>query len=150
MHDRKDGGNVPLEFECLTGDIIGAAIEVHRELGPGFLEKIYENALVLELRKRGLPHIQQWEVPVLYRELPVGTHVLDLFVGDQIVVEVKNVRNLEDAHFVVVRSYLRAVNRQHGLLLNFSRPTREVRRVIARGRDFCRSFGFVGSSETSS
>jgi GxxExxY protein len=57
---------VSLEFECLTGDIIGAAIEVHRELGPGFLEKIYENALVLELRKRGLPHIHQWEVPVLY------------------------------------------------------------------------------------
>ena len=141
---------MPLEFEVLTGDIIGAAIEVHRELGPGFLEKIYENALVLELRKRDLEHAQQWKVPVLYHGVPVGTHVLDLFVAGRIVVEVKNVRNLEDAHSVVVRSYLRAVGQQHGLLLNFSKAALEAKRVIARGVDVRRSPGFLGSSETSS
>jgi len=123
---------VALEHEELTGQIIGAAIEVHRALGPGFLESIYENALVIELRHRSIAFARQLAVPVLYRGVEVGLHRLDLFVADSIVVELKTVSELADIHFVTVRSYLRAVGRDHGLLLNFAKPTLEIKRVHAR------------------
>jgi len=121
-----------LDHEDLTGAIIGAAIEVHKALGPGFLEAIYENALALELRSRGLAFQRQLSVPVLYQGVEVGLHRLDLFVADQVVVEIKAIKDLQDVHFVIVRSYLRAVDRQHGLILNFSKPTLEVKRVKTR------------------
>ena len=125
------GRAMALEHEELTGEIIGAAIEVHRTLGPGFLESIYENALAIELRHRGIPFSRQLSVPVLYRGAEVGLHRLDLFVAQLIVVELKTSRALADRDFVVVRSYLRAVDREHGLLLNFAKPTLEAKRVHA-------------------
>jgi len=126
------GVSTMLEHEALTGAIIGSAIEVHRSLGPGFLEALYEEALTLELGDRGIPFERQLPVPVLYRNVQVGTHRLDLFVAGQIVVEIKSVREILDVHFAVAKSYLRAVDRQHGLILNFSKPTLEVKRVLAR------------------
>lgn len=120
-----------LEHEALTGRIIGAAIEVHRTLGPGFLESIYENALAIELRRRDIPFLRQLAVPVLYLGAEVGFHRLDMFVDDLIVVELKTSKHLADIDFVVTRSYLRAVNREHGLLLNFAKPTLEAKRVHA-------------------
>jgi GxxExxY protein len=121
-----------LEFEELTGKIIGAAIEVHRQLGPGFIESIYENALVYELRKRGLKVEQQLEAPVFYDgDVEVGRHRLDLLVEDEIVIDLKAVSELHDVHFAIVKSQLRAVKRKHGLLLNFAKVTLEVKRVIA-------------------
>ena len=124
--------NTQLEHAGLTERIIGAAIEVHRTLGPGFLESVYENALVVELRKHGLRFQQQFEIPIRYHDVEVGKHRLDLFVEDLIVVELKCVKDFEDIHFVIVRSYLRAVGRDHGLLLNFAKPTLGIRRVSAR------------------
>jgi len=123
---------MPLEHEDLTGAIIGAAIAGHKELGPGFVESVYENALAIELRHRSLPFQRQLAVPVLYRGVEIGLHRLDLFVGDQIVVELKAVKSISDVHFAVVRSYLRAVGHQHGLILNFAKPTIEVKRVLAQ------------------
>jgi len=120
-----------LEHEQLTGEIIGAAIEVHRALGPGFLESIYENALCVELNRRAIPYSQQLEVPVRYRGAHVGTHRLDLLVAEQIVVELKTVKRFDDIHFVVLRSYLRATRREHGLLLNFAHSTLDIKRVRA-------------------
>jgi len=121
-----------LEHENLTGKIIGAAIEAHRQPGPGFIESIYENALVHELRKRGLKFEQQLETPVLYDgDVEVGRHRLDLFVENKIVVDLKAISELQDVHFAIVRSQLRAVKRKHGLLLNFAKVTLEVKRVIA-------------------
>lgn len=120
-----------LEHEALTGSIIGAAIEVHRALGPGFLESVYELALCVELEARKIPHARQVVVPIRYRDVEVGSHRLDLFVADQIVVELKATRDLTADHFAVVRSYLRAIQRQHALLLNFAHATLEVRRVIS-------------------
>jgi len=121
-----------LEHEVLTDQIIAGAIEVHRRLGPGFIESIYENALLLELKKRGLRVSPQLEVPVEYGGVEVGKHRLDLFVDETIVVELKAIKNLEDIHFAVVRSYLRATGKKHGLLLNFAKVTLEIKRVIAR------------------
>jgi GxxExxY protein len=121
-----------LEFEELTGKIIGAAIEVHRQLGPGFIESFYENGLVYELRKRGLKVQQQLEVPVIYDgNVEVGKHRLDLLVEDEIVIDLKAVSELLDVHFAIVKSQLRAVKRKHGLLLNFAKVKLEAKRVIA-------------------
>ena len=120
-----------LEHEELTGQIIGAAIEVHKTLGPGYVEAFYENALALELRARSIPFQRQITVPVLYRGTEVGLHRLDLLVAKLIVVELKAIRALDDVHFAVARSSLRAVGKEHGLLLNFAKTTLDVRRVIA-------------------
>ncbi len=121
-----------MEFEDLTDRIIGAAIEVHKELGPGFLEAIYENAFAVELRAQDIPFDRQLAVPVFYRGVEVGLHRLDLFVFNKIVVELKAITRIQDDHYVVVRSYLRAVNREHGLLLNFAKPTLEIKRVSTK------------------
>jgi GxxExxY protein len=127
---RKPGAKT-MEHQDLTEKIIGAAIEVHRRLGPGFLESIYEKALVLELQKRGLRVDPQVQVPIFYDDILIGCHVLDLIVENTIVVELKSIKNIEDVHFAIARSYLRASNKEHGLLLNFSKVTLEVKRVIA-------------------
>jgi GxxExxY protein len=123
---------MPLEHEELTGKIIGGAIEVHRQLGPGFIESIYENALVYELKKRGLKLDQQLDAPIVYDgTYEVGKHRLDLLVEDEIVVDLKAISELLDIHFAIVKSQLRAVSRKHGLLLNFAKTKLEAKRVIA-------------------
>lgn len=121
-----------LEHEELTNKIIGCAIEVHKKLGPGFIESIYENAFIIELQRKGLPFEKQKEVTIQYDGVEVGKHRLDLIVADTIVVELKAIRNIEDIHFVIVRSYLKALGKEHGLLINFSRKVLEVKRVILK------------------
>ena len=119
-----------LAHEELTGRIIACAIEVHKALGPGFLESIYELAMVVELKRAGLHVVQQKTLPVFYREVLVGEHRLDLLVEDKIIVELKAISRLEDIHFAIVRSYLKAVGLEHGLLLNFATMPLTVKRVI--------------------
>jgi len=121
---------MPLEHEALTRAIIGAAIAVHRALGPGFIESIYAAAIALELDARRIPYQREHAIPVVHRGVEVGTHRLDLFVANEIVVELKAVRELNDVHFAIVRSYLRAAHRQHGVILNFAKARLEVKRVI--------------------
>jgi len=130
---------MPLEREELTGSIIGAAIAVHRELGPGFLETVYDNALIVEMRNRRIAFQRQVCVPILYRGVEVGLHRLDLFVADEVVVELKAIEEITDVHFAIVRSYLRATGRKHGLILNFAKPTLEVKRVLASPGPSCTS-----------
>ena len=120
-----------LAYESLSEKIIAAAIEVHKKLGPGFLESIYENSLVFELQKRGLEVKNQIEIPVLYDNVEVGKHRIDLLVEDKIKVELKAIKNIEDVHFAIVKSYLRAFGLEHGLILNFAKTTLEIKRVIA-------------------
>ena len=119
-----------LEHEKLTERIIGCAIEVHKKLGPGFLESIYENAFIIELQKQNLQVERQREVVIKYDDFEVGRHRLDLIVNDTIVVELKAVKNIEDVHFAIVKSYLKALGKEHGLLINFSKSILEVKRVI--------------------
>lgn len=118
------------EFDDLSGLVIAAAIQVHTQLGPGFLESVYEQALKLELAKRGIAHESQKEVSIHYDGRLVGSHVLDLLVAGEIVVELKAVKALEDVHYAQVRSYLRATGLKVGLLMNFSCPKLHVKRVV--------------------
>jgi GxxExxY protein len=118
------------QFEALSKRIIGAAIEVHRELGPGFLESIYEEAFKVELSEQRLRYESQKEVKIEYLGVEVGVHRVDLVVEDKIIVELKAVRELTDAHFAQILSYLKATGLKVGLLLNFSRPTLEARRAV--------------------
>ena len=119
-----------LEHEDLTTQIIGAAIDVHRELGPGFLESIYERALVIAMQEKGLFVQQQMELPIYYNDVEIGRHRLDLFVERTIIIELKAIKELADIHFATVRSYLKAVGKKHGLLLNFNRMPLEIKRVL--------------------
>ena len=110
--------------------MIGAAVEVHKELGPGFLESIYEEVLKVELSKNELDFASQMEVQIEYLGVPVGLHRLDLLIQNEVIVELKAVKELADIHFAQLRSYLKATGMKIGLLLNFSKPTLEVRRVV--------------------
>jgi len=121
-----------LAHEELTGRIIACAIEVHKALGPGFLESIYEAGIVVELNRAGLKVEQQKPLPIYYREVLVGEHRLDLLVENLIVVELKAISELEDIHFAIVRSYLKAAGLEHGLLLNFATMPLTVKRVICQ------------------
>jgi len=122
------------DYPCqeLTDAIIPAAIEVHRDLGPGFVEKIYENALVLELESRGHRVERQLTVNVVFRGQTVGQHRLDLLVDDAIVVELKSVEALAAAHKAQLRSTLKAAGKRVRLLMNFNQATLAsgVKRVI--------------------
>jgi GxxExxY protein len=118
------------EFEALSGRILAAAIDVHRALGPGFLESIYENALVVALTNRRIRFQKQHEVRVSFDGQEVGLHRLDLLVDDQVVVEIKAVKALDEIHFAQLKSYLRATHLHTGLLLNFNAPTLVVKRVV--------------------
>ncbi|HSQ01204.1 MAG TPA: GxxExxY protein [Candidatus Dormibacteraeota bacterium] len=121
-----------LETDQIARAIIGAAIEVHRHLGPGFLEGVYEAALAAELRARGIPFEQQKTVPLFYKQVPVGLHRLDLLVEKQVIVELKAVDALVPIHFAQMVSYLAATGLTLGLLFNFHVPSlrRGIHRVI--------------------
>ena len=119
-----------LELEALTSKVIGCAIAVHKELGPGYLESIYENALIVEFKQAGLQFRHQKEHPVLYRGKEVGRHRFDLLVDNVLIVELKAIKALEDIHFAQTRSYMKALKLKHGLLLNFATMPLTVKRVI--------------------
>jgi GxxExxY protein len=117
----------------LTDRIIASAIRVHTELGPGFLEIMYEEALALELASAGLLFERQKLLPVFYREHVIGEHRLDLVVERKVIVELKAISDLENIHYAIVRSYLKAANLNDALLLNFATTRLTVKRV---GREY--------------
>ena len=112
----------------LTDRIIGCAIAVHKELGPGYLEKIYENALCIELEHQNIPHQRQMPMPIFYRRKPCGFHRFDLVIENKVLVELKTAKGFENIHFSVVLSYLKASNLAVALLLNYAQPTLAIRR----------------------
>ena len=119
----------------LSGEIIGAAIEVHRILGPGLLESLYEEALVLELELRKIKVSRQVEVPVEYKGYRLANLLrLDLLVSDLIVVEVKSVEHILPVHEAQLLGYLRMTQKQLGLLINFNSAilSKSVRRIVNR------------------
>jgi GxxExxY protein len=108
------------EHDPLTQRIIGCAIEVHRQLGPGLLERNYEEALCLELTEANLAYTRQLRVPVLYKSHVIGEHRPDLVVADRIVVEVKSVEAINPVHHAQILAYMRILRLPVGLLLNFN------------------------------
>lgn len=113
----------------LTEQIIGAAINVHKALGPGFLESVYEEALAVEFNHAGIRFGRQVPIPIRYRGRLVGEHRLDFIVDNLVVVELKAVHALEEVFFAIVRSYLKATNLEAGLLVNFASMPLTVKRV---------------------
>jgi GxxExxY protein len=108
-----------MEINSLTHAVIGCAFKVHNVLGSGFLEKIYENALKIELDKLELVAHQQKELRVWYEEHPVGSYFPDLWIDNQLIIEVKAVENLTKQHELQLVHYLTATHIDNGLLINF-------------------------------
>ena len=107
--------------DSLTHSIIGAAIEVHRGLGPGLLESAYEACLIYELRLRGIDVKAQQALPIFYKDVMLDCgYRLDLLVEDQVIVEVKSVKELATIHDAQLLSYLKLSNCKRGLLINFN------------------------------
>jgi len=124
--------DIDYPLQELTEKIIGAAVAVHRELGPGFLERIYENALVLELESQGCFVEKQVTYDVFYKNEVIGQHRLDVLVDGEIVVELKSVERILKVHAAQLRSTLKAAKKQVGLVINFNQETlvRGLKRVI--------------------
>jgi len=117
------------ELNVLTEQVIGAGIEVHKALGPGFTERIYAKALQHELKARKVSFATEQTIRVKYKEHALGQHRLDLMVADTLVVELKAVYEVNNFHIAQMLSYLKASGKKLGLILNFSRSRLEVKRV---------------------
>jgi GxxExxY protein len=118
------------EFEALSGQVLEVAVAVHRALGPGFLESVYQKAMEVALRHRGMVFEQQKDIHIFFEDEDVGVHRLDLIVAGQIIVELKAVKALEDVHYAQLRSYMRATGLRVGLLLNFNATTLVIKRIV--------------------
>ncbi len=118
-----------MQDASLTETIIGCAFQVHNTLGEGFLEKVYENALRIELAKRGLKVKQQEPITVYYDDQVVGEFYADLWIEDRVIVELKAVRSLDKAHEAQLVNYLTATGVDTSLLLNFG-PSVQVKRTF--------------------
>jgi GxxExxY protein len=123
---------IPAEDDRIAHEVIGAAIEVHRHLGPGFLEKIYERALVYELSVRGIAMQAQKEIVVPYKDILIPGQQLDLLVAERVVIELKAVAEIAPIHEAQLLSFLKATGLRLGLLINFNvRVSKEgIKRMV--------------------
>ena len=114
----------------LSYQVIGAAMEVHRLLGPGFLEAVYQTALAHELELQGIPFEQQKRLTVKYKDLVVGEYIADFVIDGKIIVEIKAVSNLTSSHQAQALNYLAATGYQLAILINFGATSLQQRRVV--------------------
>jgi len=114
----------------LTYLINGAIFEVTRILGPGFLEKVYENALLMELKARGIKAVAQHPINVKYKDQIVGEYFADLLVEDQVIIELKTVDKIERIHEAQLLNYLKATGIKVGLLVNFKNTKADIKRMV--------------------
>jgi len=121
---------VELLYKELTFNGIGAAMEVHKILGPGFLETVYQLALAHELTLRKIPFEQQVRLPVSYKDILVGEYIADFMIDGKLIVEIKAVSNFNSQHQAQAMHYLAATGLRLALLLNFGTGSLEHRRVI--------------------
>ncbi len=123
---------MPLAHEALTSKILEAAFEVSNELGPGFIESVYEAALFIALADKGIKAVRQAPIKVHFRNKLVGTFFADLLVEDSVILELKAAKSLAPEHLAQVLNYLKAARRPLALLLNFGTPKLEFRRFDNR------------------
>ena len=126
--DKQDGQNTGLKHEQITKSVIGCAFEVINELGVGFLESVYEKALLLALRQKGLSAIPQHPVKVMFRGECVGDFYADIFVEEKVIVELKAVKTIAPEHQAQIINYLNATGIEVGLPINFGNPKLEFKR----------------------
>ena len=119
-----------MDINDITYAINGAVFEVNRILGSGFLEKVYENALLVELKRRGIKAESQVPIKVLYKEKVVGEYIADLLVEDKVIVELKTVENIDKVHEAQLLNYLKATGIRIGILVNFKHPKAEIKRMV--------------------
>lgn len=119
-----------VDINQLTEKIIGCAYAVSNELGNGFLEKVYENALAHEIRKAGLDVKQQYPIQVIYDGVIVGDYFADLLVEGCVVLEIKTVREVNDVHMAQCLNYLKATGLEICLLINFFKPRIQIKRLV--------------------
>lgn len=119
-----------MERDQLTEKIIGCAIEVHKHLGPGLLESLYEEALCIELKQAGLKYEKQKEVPVYYKTYRLGKQRIDLIVEDKVIIEIKSVERFDPIFEAQILSYMKMTGKKVGLLINFN--TRLLKEGINR------------------
>ncbi|WP_016778647.1 GxxExxY protein [Anaerophaga thermohalophila] len=113
----------------LTHKIIGAAMEVHKHLGNGFQEVVYQRALAIEMQIQNINFIREQEMSLQYKGYDIGTRRVDFFVEDKIMVEIKAIINLEDVHLAQAMNYVEAYNLEIGLLINFGAKSLQFKRV---------------------
>ena len=133
--DEQDGQDTGLKHEQITRAVIGCAFEVINELGAGFLESVYEKALLLVLRQKGLSALSQHPVKVMFRGECVGDFYADIFVEEKVIVELKAVKAIAPEHQAQIINYLNATGIEVGLLINFGAPKLEYKR-FTRNKDF--------------
>ncbi len=114
----------------LTGKIIGCAMEVHKALGNGFQEVIYQRALDIEMQEQGLIASREHEMDIFYKGIKIGNRRVDFFVEEKVMVEIKAVTQLEDVHLAQAINYLEAYGLEVGLLLNFGNRSLQFKRVM--------------------
>jgi GxxExxY protein len=119
-----------MDVNEITYAINGAVFEVNRVLGPGFLEKVYENALLIELRERGLKAENRVPIKVFYKDKVVGEYIADILVEEKVILELKAVERLEKIYEAQLLNYLKATGIQIGLLVNFTHPKAEIKRMV--------------------
>jgi GxxExxY protein len=117
-----------MEFEEITREIIGSAYKVFKALGFGFLESVYKRAMIIELGKRGVKAEEEKALKVYYEDQVVGDFFIDLFVQDEIVVELKSIQSIAKEHEVQLVNYLNGVKKEVGLLINFGPSGVQVKR----------------------
>ncbi len=130
--DRQDGQDLGLKHEEITERIIGCAFEVINELGAGFLESVYEKALLLALRQQGLSAMAQRPVEVMFRGECVGDFYADIIVEENVIVELKAVKSIAPEHQAQIINYLNATGIEVGLLINFGNPKLEFKRFTRK------------------
>ena len=113
----------------LTEQVIGIAIKVHKEIGPGFREKYYQRAMYLELQKTKLKFEREKKIRIPYGNITLGYHIIDLLVENKVVVELKSMKKLTEVEVGQLTSYLKLAKCEIGLILNFGQPKIEIKRV---------------------
>jgi GxxExxY protein len=119
-----------MKEEKLSFRIIGCAMRVHTELGPGYQEKIYHRALEIEFRHSGIPFESEKEMDIYYRNEPVGNRRADFFLHERVMLEIKAIREISDADMIQLNNYTKMVNMPFGLLINFGGPSLQYKKVF--------------------